>query len=528
MQSTVVRPADPELRAALRLAAYFALALFLFHLAANLWQTHIGYGYFRDEFYYILCGRRLAWGYVDHGPLVAIQARLAETLFGRSLAGLRSLSALGGAARVFLSGLLAWSLGGRRPAQTLAMVGVAFAPIYLGVDSILSMNSSESVFWMTSLLAVILMANGRTQKLWLLFGLSAGLGLLNKPSMTFFLLALLAALIISPQRTLLRSKWAVYGVAVMFLLVLPNILWQFHNHWPTWEFLHNGRVEHKNKELAPPIFLLTQILNLNPAAAFIWIPGLIYLLRRRPHRYLGLTYVFFLIGMMALHAKDYYVVPIYPILFAAGGLAWQQRFRLRRRVQQNRAFAFPAAILTMAAVSLAVLPMHTPFLRPETFIAYAHATGLYKTSTNSENRSSGPLPQFYADRFGWQEEVDIISRAVNQLSPQDRADALIKVSNYGHAGAIDFLGVNLPPAVSGHNNYFLWGMGPKPSPHPGRVIILIERTTPEHLHLFFKDVTLLGHTGTTYSMPGEDRPIYLLQNPVVDPTNLWQEEKHYD
>lgn len=528
MQSTVVRPADPELRAALRLAAYFALALFLFHLAANLWQTHIGYGYFRDEFYYIICGRRLAWGYVDHGPLVAIQARLAETLFGHSLAGLRALSALGGSARLFLTGILAWSLGGRRPAQTLAMVGVAFAPQYLGTDGILSMNSSESAFWMTSLLAIILMANGRTPKLWLLFGLSAGLGLLNKPSMTFFLLALLAALLISPQRTLLRSKWAAYGITLMLLLVLPNFLWQFHNHWPTWEFLHNGRVEHKNKELAPPIFLLTQVFNLSPAAAFVWIPGLIYLLRRRPVRYLGLTYVFFLIGMMALHAKDYYVAPIYPILFAAGGLAWEQRFPHRRRVQQNRAFAFPVAILAMAVISIAVMPLDTPILRPEAFIAYTRAIGLYKASSNSENRSSGPLPQFYADRFGWQEEVDIISRAVNQLSPQDRADALIKVGNYGEAGAIDFLGVNLPPAVSGHNTYHLWGMGPRPSPHPGRVLILIERTTPEHLHLFYKDVTLLGHMGHIYSMPQEARPIYLLQNPIVDPTDLWQEEKHYD
>ena len=123
------------------------------------------------------------------------------------------------------------------------------------------------------------------------------------------------------------------------------------NHWATWEFLHNGRVENKNKALSPLAFLVFQMLNLEPAAALVWVPGLVYLLRRKALRYLGLTYVFFLAGMMVLHAKDYYVVPIYPLLFAAGGLAWQTRFAHRTPVRQGRAFAFPAAMLTLAAIS---------------------------------------------------------------------------------------------------------------------------------------------------------------------------------
>src|SRR5882762_3884173 len=119
-RTTVVRPADPSLQAAVQLALIFAVLKSALHIAANLWEAHIGYGYFRDEFYYIICGRNLAWGYVDHGPIVALQARLAETLFGHSLAGIRMLSAMAGAIRVLLTGLLAWSLGGRRPAQALA------------------------------------------------------------------------------------------------------------------------------------------------------------------------------------------------------------------------------------------------------------------------------------------------------------------------------------------------------------------------------------------------------------------------
>ena len=211
--TTIVRPTDQTLSAALRLALIFAAIKLALHIVANMWQAHIGYGYFRDELYYLICGRHLAWGYVDHGPLVALQARLGELIFGDSLVGIRMFSAIAGALRILLTGLLAWSLGGRRPAQSLAMICVLVAPQYLGTDSYLSMNSFESAFWMRALMLLILIQRGWGDRLWLIFGLLAGFGLLNKPSMTFFLVALLLALLCTPQRRLLFNRWAAAGIA---------------------------------------------------------------------------------------------------------------------------------------------------------------------------------------------------------------------------------------------------------------------------------------------------------------------------
>ena len=116
------------LNAAIRLAVLFASVKLLLHLGVNLWEAHLGWGYFRDELYYILCGQHLDWGYVDHGPIVALQARLGILLFGKSLAGIRLFSALAGAVKVFLTGILAWQLGARRIGQALAMAGVLLAP----------------------------------------------------------------------------------------------------------------------------------------------------------------------------------------------------------------------------------------------------------------------------------------------------------------------------------------------------------------------------------------------------------------
>jgi hypothetical protein len=524
--TTVVRPADPSFQSALKLATLFAAIKLVLHIATNLWEAHIGYGYFRDEFYYIICGRNLAWGYVDHGPGVAIQAKLALALFGKSLAGIRLLSAVGGAGRVFLTGILAWSLGGRRPAQGLAMLGVFIAPQYLGTDSILSMNSFESVFWMGCLLALILIVRGGSDKLWLLFGVSGGLGLLNKPSMAFFLFALLAALLLTPQRRLLFNKWAAAGIALLILIALPNLIWQIHNHWPTLEFLRNGRIENKNIKLSPLAFIGQQIFNLLPVTILIWGAGLVWLLRNplaKNWRWLGLTYLFFLAVMMALHSKDYYVAPIYPILFAAGGIAWEQRFASRRRVVDNRIFAFPVMSAVLVVFAILILPLAIPVMRPSTWIAYTKALHLYNASGNTENQSSGSLPQFYADRFGWQEEVDQVTRIYHSLSPEDQAKVGIVCSNYGEASAINFLGYGLPIAISGHNTYWLWG----PRGATGDVMIVINGATPEEMHKFYDSVQIAGRMDNPYSMPYERRNIYLVRGRRKNVLGDWLSFKHY-
>ena len=510
VQTTVVRPADQQLRDALRLAMVFAAIKLVLHVAANMWEAHIGWGYFRDEFYYIACGRHLAWGYVDHGPIVAVQARLSELIFGRSLAGLRFLSALGGAGRVFLTGLLAWSLGGRRPAQGLAMLGVLLVPQYLGTDSFLSMNSYESFFWMPCLLALILIgrreATAKSQRWWLLFGVSAGIGVLNKPSMTFFLVALLVALLLTPHRRLLANRWAAAGIALMLVIALPNLIWQMQNHWPTLEFLRNGQEGNKSIKLSPIGFTVKQVLNMGPLMALIWVAGLARLLRRGSERWLGLTFIFFFAIMMVLHAKDYYVSPIYPILFAAGGVAWEARFAKRSLVVRNNAFAFPIFETVLVVLAIWALPLAIPLMPPTQWLAYTKAVGLSKFNGNSETHSSGPLPQFYADRFGWQEEVDQISQVYNSLPPDQKKITGILCQNYGEAGAVDFLGHGLPAAMSAHNNYYLWG----PRDYNGDSIILVERTNREHLLNFFDNVEVVGKMGTTYSMPFEHTTIFLV------------------
>lgn len=505
---------DGSMRPALRLAAWFALAKLLLQFALTLWTIHLGYGYFRDEFYFLMCGRHLAWGYVDQGPMVAVQARLGEILFGDSVFAIRVLSAVGGALTVGLGGLITWALGGRRPAQALAMFALLVVPVYIGVDGYLCMSSSEPVFWMGCIFALLLLQQGAPpRECWLTIGALSGVGLLNKPSMLFFLAALVLGLLLTPQRRLLKSDWFFAAAALALLIVSPFLAWQFHHAWPTWQFLRNGQIEGKNKILGPLAFLWAQIAQMHPVNALLWVPGLVALLRAktlRDHRWMGWTYLLFLALMLKLHAKDYYLAPIYPMLFAAGGVAWERRFAHRDAVAKDRILGFPILESVLLVTGLIVLPLASPVLPPQTWARYTHALHLQPGTT--ENARTSILPQFFADRFGWTELASDVVSAYRALPPQERQHVCIIANNYGEAASLEFLGKrlepNLPPVISGHNNYWLWGM----RGCTGDTLIAVVHDTPAELATKYASVTVVGQLTNPLAMPYEHKHIYLLRD----------------
>src|SRR5262245_55030341 len=148
------------------------LATLAFFLA-----TARGYGVFRDELYYAACGRHLAFGYVDHPPMVALLAAAARVVAGDSYVALRALSAFALAATVLLAGDTARTRGGGKWARLLAQLLVASAPIYLGIFSIFSMNAFDILVWAALVRIAAALLAGGSPRLWLAFGLVAGLGL---------------------------------------------------------------------------------------------------------------------------------------------------------------------------------------------------------------------------------------------------------------------------------------------------------------------------------------------------------------
>jgi hypothetical protein len=483
--------------------------------------TYRGYGYFRDELYFNVCGHHLDWGYVDQPPLVAVAAWLGRHLFGDTLFAVRFFPAVLSGVLVWLAAAIARGMGGKTFAQFFACLAVLTAPLYVGMFSYLSTDTFQPIAWMGCAYITLRILNGESPKLWLVFGLVAGLGLEWKHAMLFFGAAFFAALLLVPERRAFREKWILLGGLVAFLIFLPNLIWEYRHNWATYELLQNIAHSGKNVVLGPGQYFLRQVVMLEPFGAPLWLAGLVWLFFARGGkrwRVLAWTYVILFVLFVAMKAKDYYLGPAYPMLFAAGAVALERWTESRRRWLRT---AY-AVLLVMGGLLLA--PFAKPLLPVEKFIAYEEALHLAPHST--ENIRLSKLPQQYADSFGWQEMADSVAAAYNRLTPEERSRCALYGGNYGEAGALDVLGrkYGLPPAISGHQNYFLWG----PRGYTGECMIIIGDNR-ETIEREFEQFELLPRLHNPYAIPYEDeKPIWLCRRPKLGTLpQIWPRVKRW-
>src|SRR6266436_4483664 len=353
----------PSQRAPLDNSVYLIAALAVFvHFLFN-----SKYGYFRDELYYAACGEHLAWGYVDHAPLVALASRVSRGLFGDSLFALRMLPALSAALKVWLAGWMAREVDGARFAQFFAALLVFLAPIYLTFDNFLSMNAFEPVFWMACAAIVLRILNGGSPKLWLLFGLCAGLGILNKHSMLFFGSGIALGLLATSARKPFRQPWIWLGAGITFLCFLPNLLWEIHNGYPTIALLHTV-IGTKYSTVSPLTYIGEQFLLVNPLVAPFWLAGLyFFLLDRQGRKYavLGYAYLVVLLEMILLHGKIYYLAPAYIMLLAGGAVWWEQEIFSRAP-----GWLKPLVLAPIIVSGIIAAPLAMPILPVATAVKY--------------------------------------------------------------------------------------------------------------------------------------------------------------
>ncbi len=218
--------------------------------------------------------------------------------------------------------------------------------------------------------------------------------------------------------------------------------------------------------------------------------------------------------MLALHAKDYYVAPVYPLLFAAGGLAWE-RSRFRRGARWYGA--------AMAASLAVIIPFAVPVLTPRQYFAFARTLHIHPIE--SEQHPGAAYPEFFADHMGWQALADDVARIYRALPPAEQRRTGIFAENYGQAGALDILGapLGLPPAISGHQNYWLWGQGA----YTGEEMIVVTSAPPEELRRFYRACTVADRQTNPYQMPWEQRSIYICRGRFRSYAETWPEGKVY-
>jgi len=499
-----------------RLLMTFALAKIALHLLAI-----TRYGYFRDELYYLASTEHLDWGYVDHPPLSIALLALVRFTLGDSLIALRALPALAGAATVVLTGMIARRLGGGGFAQGLACLAALLAPAFLGLDHFYSMNALDLLLWTLAVWLVIVILREATATRWAWLGVVLGLGLLNKISMTWLGLGLGVGLLLTPHRRLLQTGGPYLAAAIAGALFLPNVMWQVANDWPTVEFMRNATAQ-KMVDVGWREFVVGQVLTLGPGNAAVWLAGLGFALVARAARPVRiLAWIYLAVAALLLvtgHSRASYLAVAYPMLFALGGVAWE-------RASAGAARWWVRAPVTALVVTsgLVALPLALPVLEVESFIRYQAALGMQPST--EERLEVGPLPQHYADMFGWEELAALVDTAYQRLTPKERARCRVFGQNYGEAGAIDVLGrrLGLPPAMSGHNSYWLWGPGPvEPT-----VVIIIGGDREDNAR-FFEEIEIVGQTRSRYAMPYERGvEVSIARRPRASLREAWPMLKHY-
>jgi hypothetical protein len=315
------------------------------------------------------------------------------------------------------------------------------------------------------------------------------------------------------------GPWIAAAIAV--LLALPYAVWQVLNGWPTVEFIRRASAD-KMIAQAPWDFLMSQVSDMHPLTLPVWLGGLWFLLfdrRGRRYRSLGVMYLCVL-ALLIINStsRPEYLSPAYTALFAGGAIWLEQLFARTGRILQ------PIAIAVLVAGGLITAPLAMPMLPVDTYVRYAAAMG--DEPSTAEKKELGNLGQFYADRFGWDELVAAATQAYRSLTADEQRVAAIFTSNYGEAGAIDVLGraAGLPFAISGHNNYWLWG----PKGHTGDVVIALTPSR-ERLEMRFEDVRQVGTIDCRHCMPYQNhRAVFVCRRPRQTLTALWPQVKHFD
>ena len=488
--------------------AYLALADFIFHIvfASN-------YGYFRDELYYIVSGtQHLSLGYVDFPPLIAYVAALLNLISKDSLISIHVVPAVNEALLVFVAGMITRELGGGRKAQILAAVSTFVSLDLLAFGSIFTPDSFDSLWWSLLAYLVIRIIRRKEPKLWILAGLVLGVGLVTKLTISFFIVALFIAFLVIPSsRKYLRSKWIPVGGLLALAFALPMIYWNSINGWPMIQFYLEFRGDVSGG--GPLSFFVTQIVGISILNFPIFLVGLYFYLRSNEGselRAFGLTYLILYAFMTILNMKTYYLMPIYPVLFAGGAVLIERRSLERKGIL--RWFGSIPFISCLVVVALILAPLAMPILSPSTLI----------NSYGAGNYQASPLP----DRYGWGFLVSNLSEAYNTLPATVREQACIFTSNYGEASAVNFLGrkLGLPEAISGHNNYYIWG----PDSCTGQVLITIG-VSLSSIQQVYKNVSILTTINCQYCISYEQTlPVYLCTNPNFNSlASVWSGTRDY-
>jgi 4-amino-4-deoxy-L-arabinose transferase-like glycosyltransferase len=490
--------------------------LLLLALARVLLQlfTNGQYGFHQDELVTLdAAAHHLAWGYVAWPPVTPFLARVSLALFGPSLIGLRSFAVLAEGIVMLLTGLMVRDLGGRRWAQILAAVAVTTTPNAIIQGGLFQYETFDYLCWVLLAFTVIRLLKSEDPRWWLAIGAAIGLGMMTKYTIAFSVVGLLVGTLTTRNRRYLASPWLWSGALLALLIWLPNLIWQFQNHWISLEFLASIHARDVQAGQAGSFWIEQIEFNLNPVMLFLVIAGLYYYFfapAGQRYRMMGWMYVVPFILYVLAQGNGYYLAPAYPMLAAGGAVWWDQRLAGMADRRRARAWRWTTwGVLSVFAAFLVFVELPVAPL--------GSAWWDFVSKNNVQLKSE----------VGWPELAQQVAEVYDALPESEKAHAAILAASSGEIGSIDLYGpaYGLPRAISGFDSYWQYGYG---DPPPQTVIVI---GFPTDLLALFQDCTFIAPIATPFNVQNDEttnhRSIYLCHNLRQPWPEFWQHFRYF-
>ena len=489
--------------------------LALFNVALHLLVAY-NLEYHRDELLYFSLGLHPGFGYATVPPLIGWIACFVQNVFGYSIFAVRLVPALISGLMIFLISGIAKELGGSDYSRVLSGIGLTVSGIALRTFILFQPVHLDLLFWTLSFYLIIKYINSSSGKYLILFGVTAGVALLNKYLIGLLFFFFIIIIPFTQHRNVFREKKFWIGILAGTLIFLPNIVWQIVNRLPVINHLAElSRTQLVNVDRAG--FLTDQLL-MPSAASILILPGIICLFisrNFRKFRFLGLVVLFVIIALLLLKGKSYYTQGIFPFLIAAGAVSWDNLLR-----KTSLRILLP---LIMIGLTIPILPMGLPIYKTEGLVRYFDELDKkygIDIGRRFEDGSIHSLPQDYADMLGW-EELTFLANKAWQMIP-DKSSGFIYCENYGQAGAITIIGkkYGLPEAVSFNESFKYWF--PKQFNPDIKSFVYINDELGEDVNALFKKVTKIGSI-TNQNAREYGTTVYLCEEPVASFNKFWNE-----
>jgi len=475
------------------------------------------YGYFRNELYFIDCGRHPAFGYVDQPPLVPLLAA-ATQVFGHSLWLLRLPAVVAATVLVPVTAAFARLFSRRTAVIVTAAAAAALSPALAAMTATLTTTTFEPLAWTgcAYFIARHIVRRGGNSLLWA--GVVAGLAMEAKYGIAMWLAGLFVGLVLL-HRDLLLTKKLWLATALAALIAAPSLLWQAAHHWPFLALIDHHRAIGFDLTGSPLVFEIGQVFANNLVLAPLWVAGVVapFLIKElKLARFLAVAFVVATIIDIASHGKDYYLFAVYPVMFAVGA-----------GVLSLRVPRWAVALwLGLATAQFALLlPVVLPVMRPHRLAFLLNHSHL-RPRPDEIAAIGAPLTQMFSDEMGWQELEKNVASVYDALPEPDRQKAAIFASSYGEAAAIDFFGRadRLPQVIGGGNQFYLWG----PRGADGSVMIVVNGD-PDHWRSACNDLRTAGTFGVPLAMPYErNRPILVCRGLRHNLQQMWPHLQRYE